>query len=245
LAINLATDLGIKNFELSSLVNLVQEFGTTRTLSSPRINAMNNQPAILTFAENQVYALLDIKSETLTNAVTGATTQGPLTITSEIRSVPIGVILNLQPSIDLNRNEVVLSIRPTLTRIISYFTDPASDYAIAQLKAQPNSSEVDIAASTIPVVEVRELDTVMRINDGQAVVIGGLMREEVQNVDRGTPGLSKLPFVGNLFKNVSKTSSVIETVIFLKATINRGKEVEVLDKQLYKDFFPLDRRPII
>jgi hypothetical protein len=44
---------------------------------------------------------------------------------------------------------------------------------------------------------------------------------------------------------VSKTSSVVETVIFLKATINRGKEVEVLDKQLYKDFFPLDRRPII
>jgi MSHA biogenesis protein MshL len=248
LSVSLLSGLGIKDLNLDYAVDLVQEFGVTRTLSSPRINAMNNQPAVLTFAENKVYALIKIERQEATDSTSGTSTSTPPLISSvdaEFKSVPIGVILNLQPSIDLQRNEVVLSIRPTLTRSIGVFKDPASEFLIADLKARTGNNNLGIDPGEIPIVEVREIDTVMRLNDGQVVVIGGLMREQVENVDRGVPGLSKIPLFGNLFKNVLKTSSVVETVIFLKATINRGKEVEVLDKQFYKEFFPLDRRPIV
>jgi MSHA type pilus biogenesis protein MshL len=246
--VTLASSLGLKDFNLDTAVELVQEFGTTRTLSSPRINAMNNQPAVLTFAKNVVYALIKVERQEAETSTAGTSSSTPPLISSidaEFKSVPIGVILNLQPSIDLQRNEVVLSIRPTLTRTDENFEDPASRFLIEDLRARTGSDLKDLVAGQIPIVQVREIDTVMRLNDGQVAVIGGLMDETVVNEDTGIPGLSKIPFIGNLFKSVKKSTDITETVIFLKATINRGKEVEVLDKQFYKEFFPLDRRPIV
>jgi general secretion pathway protein D len=122
-----------------------------------------------------------------------------------------------------------MNIRPTLSRITAYVDDPG-----VSIIAERTGTNVK---SQIPVIEVRELDSVLKISSGQVMVIGGLMKEEAVNKDAGVPGLSKMPIVGNLFKGVTKSSDVVETVIFIKATIiPSAGYVPQGDKDFYENF---------
>ncbi len=222
--------------DLKALVNLTEEFGTSRTLSSPRLHAINNQQAVLTFAENQVYFEINVERETNSNS---ANNQDLLTVDSEIKTVPIGIILVVQPSINLETNEVTLNVRPTLSRVTSQIADPA----VAFLASQATTLSVPLE-NLIPVVEVRELDTIMKVRSGDVMVMGGLMEERSVNTDAGVPYASNVPFLGNLFKRVSKDQDIVEMVIFVKATIipNSGT-ISQEDIDFYRKFTS-DPRPL-
>lgn len=226
--------LGINGLNLDGFIQFAENFGITRTLSSPRINAINNQQAVLTFAQNLVYFEVEIQQNTTSTATTGSTND-TLNVSSTPRTVPLGVILTLQPSINLDTNEITMNVRPTLTRQKGTVSDPA-----VALQAAKQGVAL---SSDIPVIEVRELDSILKIKSGQVMVIGGLMEERVANTDSGVPYLSKMPFAGNLFKKSEKISEVVETVIFIKATIVPGFGVDPADKKLYRKFTN-DRRPL-
>lgn len=225
--------LGIKGLNLDGFIAFAEGFGVTRTLSSPRINAMNNQQAVLTFAKNLVYFEVDIQQNNTSNT-TG--TQNTVNVSSTPRTVPLGVILNIQPSINLDTNEITMNVRPTLTRQKGSVADPA-------VALQAAEQQISLT-SEIPIIEVRELDSILKIKSGQVMVIGGLMEERVGNTDAGVPYLSKMPFTGNLFKKSDKSTEVVETVIFIKATIVPGFGVDPADKKLYRKFTN-DRRPLV
>jgi type II secretory pathway component GspD/PulD (secretin) len=221
--------------DLNTLVTLTEMFGVTRTLSSPRLNAMNNQQAVLSFAQNQVYFTLDITAAT-TQVANGATVTQPATVKSNLNTVPIGIILTLQPSINPDTQEITMNIRPTLSRIVDNVTDPA----VAFLNSINNST----FASTVPVVEVREMDSILKIKSGEVMVIGGLMEERTENNDSGVPFVSSVPWVGNLFKSTLRKKNLVQTVIFIKATIvPTSNSVVNEDKDFYKTF-TRDPRPL-
>jgi len=220
---------GLNSTSLEASLDLVETFGVSRTLASPRLNAMNNQFAMLTFAENFVYFDITLEQEETEGVST-------LTIESEERTVPVGLLLSLHPSIDLVREEVVMSVNPSLSRITSFKADPGVALQAAQFGA-------DGVVNEVPIVEVREMDSVVRLQSGQIMVIGGLMQERTTNTDRGVPGLSEVPLLGNAFKNVQKISEIVETVIFLKATIVPGSGVTVEDRDFYRKF-STERRPL-
>lgn len=222
---------------LASSVSLTDSFGVSRTLSSPRLHAMNNQQAVLTFAENEVYFTLDVQEEEDTSGNGSNTT---LTIDSTVNTVPIGVILTLQPSINLDTQEITMNIRPTLSRIASRVSDPGVEIIVA--RSSQNGD--DNVKSEIPVIEVRELDSILKIKSGEIMVIGGLMKEVNSNTDKGVPGAGRVPLFGHLFKSVEKGTEVVETVIFIKATIIPSAGlVEEPDKKFYKTF-TRDPRPL-
>lgn len=224
---------------LNTAVSLTESFGVSRTLSSPRLHAMNNQQAVLTFAENRVYFTIEVEEETQEGD--GTNTDTTLTIDSTLNTVPIGVILTLQPSINLATKEITMNIRPTLSRITGTVNDPAVDLIVAR---QTGNNPIDVT-SEIPVIEVREMDSVLKIANGEIMVIGGLMREINSNQDRGIPYASRVPFLGNLFKSVEKNTEVVETIIFIKATIvpSKGSKVAKGDKDIYNTFVN-DPRPL-
>ncbi len=232
--------LGIKGLNLDGFIQFAETFGVTRTLSSPRINAINNQQAVLTFAKNLVYFELQIQQNSTSSTATGqGTTQNNYSSTPH--TVPIGVILTLQPSINLDTNEITMNVRPTLTRSTTSVEDPAVQLQVAQLKKDdPDAPNI---SSAVPIIEVRELDSILKIKSGQVMVIGGLMENKTANSDTGIPYLSNIPFAGYLFKKTSKDTEVVETVIFIKATIVPGFGVDAADKKLYRKFTN-DPRPL-
>ena len=228
-----------KNIDLSAAVQLVESFGTTRTLSSPRLHAINNQESVLTFAENHVY--FELQVQTNQNATTTGNTSN-LTVNSTLHTVPIGIILTLQPSINLDTSEITLSIRPTLSRITGSVSDPAVAFLVAQAAAQ-GITNLNIT-NAVPVIEVRELDSILKLKSGQVMVIGGLMQDIANNTDNGVPGMGSIPYFGNLFKGVDKQHNLSELVIFIRATIvDSSGDASSADKTVYKKFMR-DPRPL-
>lgn len=234
----------MKGLELSTVVKLAQSFGTTRTLSSPRLHAINNQEAVLTFAQNYVYFELSVQQTQSASTTVGTGTStglNTITVNSTLHTVPVGIILSLQPSINTDTDEVTLSIRPTLSRITGTVSDPAVAFLIAQAKAQGVTVDV---TNAVPVIEVRELDSILKLKSGQVMVIGGLMQDISANQDSGLPGISHVPVFGNLFKGVDKQNNTQELVIFIRATIvNSGGNAAQADKTLYEKYTK-DPRPI-
>jgi MSHA biogenesis protein MshL len=212
--------------DLDVIAHFIQRFGTVRTLSSPRLTVLQNQTAVLKVAENQVFFRLNFERVEQDNG------DDHVNINSEIRTVPIGVILTVQPAINRATDEISLALRPTVTRVVALVDDPA--VAIAS-----NNTVV----SQIPVVAVQELDSVVTMRSGQVVVMGGLMRDIATATDQGVPAISQLPGLGYLFKARDDSTQKTELVVFLRATIlDDDGGIAPVDADLYREF-GRDRRP--
>lgn len=217
--------------DLSVLVRALSRFGAVRALASPRITVLNNQSAVLNVAKNQVYFEIDAEREDATQAGQ----RDRLTLTSTIRNVPEGVLINVQPSIDLDDKAISMSVRPTVTKIVEYVNDPA-------VAAIAESVGVDVQ-SAIPVVNVQEFDSVLQMNSGQAVVLGGLIQDRTESQQNGVPVLGEIPLLGGLFRNQGDKITKTELVVLMKATIVEGSNtIHNTDKDLYRSFSQ-DRRP--
>lgn len=221
-------NIGIQGDDISVLLNALSRYGTTRALSSPRITVMNNQSALLNVSENQVFFDLDI-------TVTPSTIGGPgqTTINSQIRSVPVGLIVNVHPTVDMETNEITMNLRPSITRIAGQVEDPA----IAFLSGAPAG-----ATNNIPILAVRELDSVVQMRSGETIIMGGLMQDSNESVNTGVPVVSEIPVVGALFRGTQDRTRKTELVILLKATAVTPKPGKV-DKELYNKL-GADRRPL-
>ena len=186
---------------ISATVRLLQQFGDTKVLSSPKIMALNNQTALLKVVNETVFFTIELD-------VRDATVNLPerRTFTSELHTVPIGLVMSVTPQIS-GSGYVSLNIRPTISRITGYAVDPAPRLAGAEFD------------NLIPEIQVREIESLLQVVNGRTVVLGGLMQnEQVSNKD-GVPGLSKIPGVGKLFSYSSDELVKTELVIFLRPTI--------------------------
>ncbi|MDA0221357.1 MAG: hypothetical protein O3B22_17575 [Proteobacteria bacterium] len=211
--------------DVNGVLALISTFGTTRTVANPRLAIGNNQPAILKVAQNQVYFTVTIDNGTTEFGETR-------TFESQLNTVPVGLVMVVQPSINLEEDTVTMSLRPTLSRIIGFVDDPAVSLA--------SDNEV---VSQVPITEVREMDSVVSAHSGEVVIMGGLMQEVSANIESGVPGFQDVPWVGNLFKSNDDDREVIELVIFLKATIVRAPLPDPADIDLYSTF-SIDPRPL-
>lgn len=184
---------------ITAAVRLLEQFGDTQVLSTPKLVALNNQVAILKVVDNEVYFTME-KNEKDDNGNTITT------FTSTVHTVPIGLVMNVLPQISPS-DEVSLIVRPTITRIVDFVTDPNPDLAKENV------------VSRVPKIQVREMESMLSVRSGQVAVIGGLMTNVV-NKDRDTvPGLSDIPFLGKLFEHRKETTSKTELVIFMRPTV--------------------------
>lgn len=204
--------VGVAGTAFESVLQALDNFGVTRTLSSPRITVINNQTALLKVAKNQVYFRLRYDKRYRLN-----TSQEELAVSSDIQTVPIGLVLSVHPSIDLDTNEVILFLRPTISRLNDTVSDPAVEVAM-------QSSTNTIQPSKVPVVEVREIDSVLRTKSGEIAVLGGLMEvrtaEELSQVPVLGEALKDAPFINQLLGAREQGTYVVELVILLRATIS-------------------------
>lgn len=217
--------VGFLGNDIQALVQAIEGFGSVRALASPRVTVLNNQSAVMNIATNQVFFELDIDSTT-DEGVT------QIDIDSEIRNVPEGVLVNVIPSIDLDSRTISLAVRPTITRIVGQESDPAVGLLTG-----------GTIQSFIPELNVQEIDTIIKANSGQPIVMGGLLQDRIETSEEAVPVLGEVPVMGNFFKSQQDSISKTELVILLKATIIEGNDtIHSTDKDLYRRFSG-DRRP--
>ncbi len=204
---------------LSAQVALLESFGKVKVLSSPKLSVMNNQTAMLRVVDNLVYF------------VTSATTTAPTatstafsTFSTTPNTVPIGFTMSVTPQISDN-DTVLLNLRPSISRLLGYVNDPNPDLANAHV------------VSRIPQTQTREMESVLKIENNQIAVMGGLMQDEMNNLTDAIPGLSSIPGLGNLFMNRNDNTQKTELVIFLRPVVIKEASVTA-DYNAFRNTLP-------
>lgn len=188
---------------LSSTLSLLETFGKVKVLSSPKISVLNNQTAMLKVVDNIVY--FEVKNDS-TTTTTGTTNN----FTSTAKSVSVGLVMSVTPQIS-EQGSILLNVRPTISSLKGAGkTDPTPGLTVANI---------------VPEIQTREMESMLRLSDGEVAVMGGLMEDRFDRTTNQVPGLGGLPIVGNFFSNRNDTSTKTELVIFLKPTIIRDPSI--------------------
>ena len=123
-------------------------------------------------------------------------------------------------------------LRPTISRVQKEVEDPA-----VSIKSHQK------VKSTIPVVQVRELDSVLKMKSGQVLVMGGLMEDRSSYTASSIPGADEIPLFGELAKGKDDERNITELVIFLTAHIAENPYVVAADERIYNTYTE-DPRPL-
>ncbi|MCE9633282.1 MAG: pilus (MSHA type) biogenesis protein MshL [Methylophilales bacterium] len=217
LVVNFIKSTSIGN--LAASIKLLDTFGNVKVISSPKIMALNNQTSILKVVKNLVY--FDIKSDTTTPATGPAVTN----VTTTAHTVPVGLVMSVMPQISEN-GAITLMVRPTISSSNSTVPDPAN------------------AVNKVPVIQSREMESILRMESGQTAILGGLMTDDISKTDTQVPEASSIPLIGNLFRSKEDTVTKTELVIFLRATSIPDPSLESRELQSYKQYLPETQFPV-
>jgi general secretion pathway protein D len=209
---------------LAANIRLLDTFGKTKVLSSPKLMTLNNQTSLLKVTNDIVYFLIDVQSTT-------NQTSTEKTFTSKINTVPEGIVMSVTPQVNENGN-VILTVRPSITRKIADAQDPNPALPLNGVK------------NFIPVMQTQEIESVLNVLSGQTVVLGGLMQDNLSNTKDSVPGVSKLPLVGKLFEGKDDTVKKTELVIFLRPTVIPSASLESDELKSFKQYLPENQFPV-
>lgn len=189
--------LAIQADKFSAFIELLETQGKVRTLSNPRISTVNNQKAIIKVGSDEFFV-----TEISTTTVTGtATTSSPNVTLTPFFS---GIALDVTPQIS-DSDHVILHVHPAVTEV----TDQTKSFTISDAV-----QELPLAFSSI-----RESDSIVRAKSGQVVVIGGLIQNYAQDATSGIPWISRIPWLGRLFKHSLINNTRTELVILLRPIV--------------------------
>jgi len=179
---------------LTGMIDFLRTQGEVTALSNPHLSLMNGQSALMTVGFQFPYGDVD--------GVDRDSESGLVTYGSSIKRAVLGLQLGITVQIS-GDGIVALHIVPTITRI--------------QAQEDVEIPTTGRSTSTIsnPVIDLQELSTMVRVRDGQSVVLGGLINQIKKLDHEGLPWLSKVPFIGNFFKHTDDTAENSELVIFI------------------------------
>lgn len=209
----------------SLMLRSLEQFGSLRVVSSPRITVLNNQTAVIKVAENEVFFKVNYQTSFLgwmsKNKAPGernAEDSYQTISSSEIRTKPVGFIMPIQVSINRDTREVILFVRPTVSRKKGDAIDPAVRFNSNKYRSD-KVGDKQILDSKIPIIEVREIDSVIRLKSGNVAILGGLMETRAEDERKGPAGSERMPILGHALGAQKGKDKLIELVILLKATI--------------------------
>jgi len=202
-------------------IDLLESFGNTKVLSSPKLMALNNQTALLKVVDNLVY--FTVKADTNQNANNTATT-----FTTTPQTVPVGIVMTMTPQINEN-GMVSLTVRPTISRLVGTVQDPNPDLKTAGV------------TNSVPVIQVREMESLLQIRSGQTVILGGLIQDDRNNARDGLPGLSRPEGIGAVFGQHERINSQTELVIFLRPIVVSNPTLESEELRQFQRLLPSAR----
>lgn len=177
-------------------LNALNEEGDTKILSNPKLSVMNGQPSLITVGRNVTYIdKIDSKIDTDT---------GIITYTVDTERILSGVGMALTATI-LGKNEVIMNLVP----ITAELQEPIEYRDVGNLGATVG----------LPVINVREMSTTVKVKDGEMLVIGGLITDQDKTAGEFAPLLGDIPFVKYLFGYEEKEHLKRELIILLRPRI--------------------------
>lgn len=184
--------------DITKLLSLLETQGSVQVLSSPRVSTVNNQKAVIRVGSDE-YFVTGISNNTTSNATSVSSTPN-----IELSPFFSGISLDVTPQISED-GEVVLHIHP----VVSEVSDQQKNFTVGN---QDFSLPLALRG-------IRESDSIVKAQNGQVIVLGGLMQENKRNSDGKRPVLGDIPVLNTLFRTKSKARSKTELVILLRPIV--------------------------
>lgn len=184
--------LGAKG-SLKEVIKFLKTQGDVYAISNPKILTLNNQPALITAGTELFYKTKS--SSTLAGGSTGTTSESEI-----ISSVFSGVLLDITPEISTD-GSITLRINPSISDTVG------------------SVSSDNTNRSMPPDLSRRQMSSVISVQDGSRVILGGLINSKNVNDGNKVPLLGDIPYLGYLFKSESMSKRTEEIVIIIEPHI--------------------------
>lgn len=198
--------------EVDTLIKFLATQGEVRTLSSPKVMTLNNQPALISVGKELFYK---IKSKTVSH-------EGSSAIASEgetIDSVFAGILLDITPEINDN-TEIILKINPSISDTVHLLEGENTTRSIP------------------PDLIRRQISSVIKVGAGRQVVLGGLISSKEGKEIQKVPLLGDLPLLEHLFTHEKKTHTIEELVLIITPHLIQGNTTMHLKDLEYQEIIP-------
>ncbi len=190
--------------EITEVVKFLTTQGDVKTISSPRVMTLNNQPALLSVGREYFYKIKS--SSTTTNGASAVAAEG-----EQVQSVFAGILLDITPEISSD-GFVTLKINPSISETVDTI-----------------SSGTDVR-SIPPDLVKQQIASVIKVKDGDHAILGGLIKAKSGFKTNKIPLLGDLPLLEYLFKYENKIKTVEELVIIITPhIIENSKSLSLTD----------------
>jgi general secretion pathway protein D len=202
-------------------------------MAAPHVTTKNGSKATIKIVDEFIYpsqyAPPQLPTSTVATNYTTGLRQIPPTITPAFpnswTSKNLGVTLEAKPTITPDHKMISLELHPQITDFdgfINYGTPINTvgyNVTATNITVTPFSETLTTNTINQPVFTVREVNTSVMVKDGQTVIIGGLIREDIQHVEDKIPFLGDIPLAGRLFRSKSERKLKKNLIIFVTPKI--------------------------
>ena len=194
----------------TALLDALKEQGEIRVVSQPKLRTLHNQTSLIKVGTETPFFNQQNAFTDVGNQITRETSN------VEVQTITVGTILALTPQIGSD-GWVTLDISPSITSLVE-------------------TKESQDRSTTAPVLDIKQVSTLVRVLDGSTVILGGLIKATDNETRRSIPLLSGIPGVGKLFQGDFQFDQRSELVIFLTPrVIDSNGYRENVGQGLYQD----------
>ena len=201
----------VYNFSTSDFFKYLDKFGDVKVMSNPKILTMNNQPAVVNVGQQLSY-----KYQTGSVGTTGGTAAS--TTTFSLGSTFIGITLYVIPEIT-NNNEIIMSINPVVSSLVE------DNLPKTQIREIP------------PDTKIKQMTSIVKVKDGQKVLIGGLISATKGEDTTKVPVLGDIPILGSVFSYRNNKKTRTEMFILITPKIVKSSSMPTIDDVDNDKFF--------
>ncbi len=199
--------------KLNEVVKFLKTQGNVKAISNPKILTLNNQPALISVGSEYFYKI----KQTTQQQSSGGGGVAASTENDVVNSVFAGILLDITPEID-DEGRITLKVNPSLSETRRDIT------------ADSDGSTRDVP----PDLNRRQLSSVVTVQDGERVILGGLIQSKDSINENKVPILGDIPILGWLFKYEQKVNTIEELVIVIEPHIIKdGKQTISLSELGY------------
>ena len=181
---------------LAAIVHLLEQTSRFRILSRPTVFTSNNKKAIIASGQE-----VPIPTNTLTNVVGSNVVNNQAAVSSNIEYKKVALQLEVVPLIN-SEKEVSLDILQKL--------DSLGDFQV-------------IGGNRIPTINTRYVRTNVSAPNGSTIVLGGLIEDNKNRSSTGIPVLSRIPYLGALFRSTVSDKTRQELIILMRPEVTLTK----------------------
>lgn len=225
--INFSGVLNNRTYDI--IVSALEKKISTVTLSVPKVTVMNNRQARIRKGSNLYYfeeydvGVLDRGDE--------KGTENMVVPTGTPTKLPVGLTFDVRPNIGNDGKTIMLGLKPEIVEFEAW------ESYLSAVDGNDNDDDDDdtqIGTIKLPRTHEQSVVTTVSISSGQTVVLGGLLENKKSKSVKKIPLLGDLPLIGFLFRHEEKTSTPINLLIFVTATVinDKGEFVQIAEPEL-------------